>query len=254
VLSGGQIDADISLGIPNQDGDSYFENFYALKTHNNSFNEAQAMKFSLEHQNPMVSGKVTGNSFYPSDMFSLVSVSDTNVVLLAVKPSEEGVSNGLILRLWNLDNEDKACNLSFGLPLISANKVTHIETNVSSLNPVNGSINETIGHNRIESFRVFVGTLTGVQKISDKKPLTFDIYPNPLKEHELTIHFPTPLDSPEISLFDISGRLVLQQILAGKQDIYPINIPTLNSGEYFVQIKEKNFVVFKNKVLIKLKS
>jgi alpha-mannosidase len=154
VLSGGQIDADISLGIPNQDGDSYFENFYALKTHNNPFNGAQSMKFSLEHQNPLVSGRVSGNSWYPSDTFSLVNVSDTNVILLAVKPSEEGISNGLILRLWNLDNEDKACNLSFGLPLISANKVTHIETNISGLNTVNGSINETIGHNMIESFRV----------------------------------------------------------------------------------------------------
>ena len=154
ILSGGQIDADISLGIPNQDGDSYFENFYALKTHNNPFNEAEAMKFSLEHQNPLVSGSVSGNSGYPSDTFSLVNVSDTNVVLLTVKPSEEGISNGLILRLWNLDNEDKACNLSFGLPLVSANKVTHIETNISSLSPVNGRINETIGHNMIESFRV----------------------------------------------------------------------------------------------------
>jgi alpha-mannosidase len=112
------------------------------------------MKFSLEHQNPMVSGKVSGNSCYPSDTFSLVNISDTNVILLAVKPSEDGISNGLILRLWNLDNEDKTCNLSFGLPLISANKVTHIETNISSLKTVNGSINETIGHNMIESFRV----------------------------------------------------------------------------------------------------
>jgi len=40
------------------------------------------------------------------------------------------------------------------LPLVSANKVTHIETNISSLSPVNGRINETIGHNMIESFRV----------------------------------------------------------------------------------------------------
>jgi hypothetical protein len=136
--------------------------------------------------------------------------------------------------------------------LISASKVSHIETNISGLNPVNGSLNETIGHNMIESFRVFVGTLTGIQKISDNKALTFDIYPNPLKENELTIHFQSPLDSPEIALFDISGKLVLKQILAGKQNIYAVKIPSLNSGEYFIQIKEKNLVVFKNKVLIKL--
>ena len=250
VLSGGQIDADMGLGIINQDGDSYFENFYALKTHNSPFDGALAMKFSLEHQNPMVSGKVTGNAGYPSDIFSLVNVSDSNVIVLAVKPSEEGISNGLILRLWNFANEDRDCELKFGLPVNKANKVTHIETNIFAPAPVNGNLNTTLGHNRIESFRVFLGKSTGVEKKPDV--LNFKIYPNPLKENELTISFPHPLDSPEISLFDISGKLVLKKILSGNQEVYPINIPNLNSGEYFVQIREHKMVVFKNKVLIKI--
>ena len=56
VLAGGQIDAP-GLGIINQDGDSYFENFFALRSDRNGFNAATAMKFSLEHQNPLVAGK-----------------------------------------------------------------------------------------------------------------------------------------------------------------------------------------------------
>jgi len=136
--------------------------------------------------------------------------------------------------------------------LSSALTVTHIETNISSLNILNGSITPTIGHNMIKSFRIFMDTITDVEDLPNNKVLTFEIYPNPLKENQLTISFPYPLDSPEISLFDMSGKLVLKQILAGKQDTYPITIPTLNRGEYFVQIKEQNMVVFKNKVLIKL--
>jgi alpha-mannosidase len=251
ALSAGQIDADKGLGISNQDGDSYFENFYALRTHNDQFNAALAMKFSLEHQNPMVSGKVTGNSGYPSDKFSLVNVSDSNFILLAFKPAEEGISHGLILRLWNMANEDRECNLKFGFPLSSALTVTHIETNISSLSLEHGSINTTVGHNMVKSFRVFMDTITGIEKESIYKPINFDIYPNPLKENELTFRFPFVLDSPDISLFDMSGKLVLNKVLAGKQDFYSINMPTLFRGEYFVQIKEKNLVVFKNKVLIK---
>ncbi len=40
VLAGGQIDAP-GLGIINQDGDSYFENFFALKPDKNGFDAAR---------------------------------------------------------------------------------------------------------------------------------------------------------------------------------------------------------------------
>jgi alpha-mannosidase len=252
VLAGGQIDANQGLGISNQDGDSYFENSYALHIHGDPFNAASAMKFSLEHQNSMVSGEVTGNSGYPPDHFSLVSVSDSNVILLSVKPSEEGISNGIIVRLWNMANEDKDCRIAFGYALSGANKVTHIETNISNLDPVGNGINTTFGHNMIESFRLMPETSPGAGPEDHSKDLSFKIYPNPLKESELSINLPYTMDSPEISLFDITGKLLVKQILIGKKDTYLIQVPTLKNGEYLVQISKNDVAIFKGKILIKL--
>ena len=70
ILAGGRIDADRNLGIPNQDGDSRFENHIALNPHKGPFDATSAMKFSLEHQNPLVAAKITGvNEQYPSVKF-----------------------------------------------------------------------------------------------------------------------------------------------------------------------------------------
>ena len=58
VLAGGQIDGS-SLGILNQGGDSYFTQRFALQTHG-AFGQTAAMKFALEHQNPLVATFVDG--------------------------------------------------------------------------------------------------------------------------------------------------------------------------------------------------
>ena len=155
VLAGGQIDSP-SLGIINQDGDSYFENFLALKTNRNGFNAVNAMKFSLEHQNPLVSGKITGKSGPYGSEFSLFTISDPNVLVWSLKPSEEGIENGIILRIWNLDNKDSDCTISSVYPIIKCNNTTHIETNGSEIIPADGRVNQKIGHNRIQTFRIFL--------------------------------------------------------------------------------------------------
>ncbi len=46
---------------------------------------------------------ITGNkSANVASSFSLVNVTNPDVLLWSVKPSEEGIANGLITRLWNL--------------------------------------------------------------------------------------------------------------------------------------------------------
>ena len=65
-LVGGQVDGS-ALGIPNQGGDSHFLQRFALQTHD-AFGPAAAMRFAMEHQNPLVTGTVTGGSAYPETL------------------------------------------------------------------------------------------------------------------------------------------------------------------------------------------
>jgi alpha-mannosidase len=59
------------------------------------------MKLSLEHQNPFISAKITGTSEqYPASKYSLINISDPNVLLWALKPSEEGVDKEIVLHVW----------------------------------------------------------------------------------------------------------------------------------------------------------
>jgi alpha-mannosidase len=156
ILAGGQIDKDNGLGIENQDGDSYFENFFALKPYSNDYNSASSMRFALEHQNPLIAGKVTGSKEGYGSHFSLISVSDPNVLLWSVKPAEEGIENGIILRVWNLKNNDVDCTVSSELKIEKAKQTTHIETDIEAIITNSGRLNTNIGHNRIETFRLFL--------------------------------------------------------------------------------------------------
>lgn len=80
-----------------------FQNHFALTSHQTGFDAIRSMKFSLEYQNPLVTGEVSGSkTASKQNEFSLLSVSDPNVLLWSVKPSEEGMANGLITRFWNM--------------------------------------------------------------------------------------------------------------------------------------------------------
>jgi alpha-mannosidase len=155
VLAGGQIDAP-GLGIVSQDGDSYFENFFALKPNGNGFNSAASMKFSLEHQDPLVAGRINGKSGTYGPQISLFTLSDPNVLVWSLKPAEEGIENGIILRIWNMNNQDTDCTISSVLPIYKCKNTSHIETDGSEIIPVDGKIYIRIGHNRIQTFRIFL--------------------------------------------------------------------------------------------------
>jgi alpha-mannosidase len=154
ILAGGQIDKDTGLGIENQDGDSYFEHFFALKPTSNDHSATQSMRFSLEHQNPLVAGKVSGSKESYGNEFSMFTISDPNVLVWSVKPAEEGIDQGIILRVWNTNNKDVDCTISAERPIDSVQQITHIETNIEPITPVSGTLKTSIGHNRMETFRI----------------------------------------------------------------------------------------------------
>lgn len=155
VMAGGQVDAP-NLGIINQDGDSYFENHFALKPYSGNYNPTLSMKFSLEHQNPLTAGRINAKKKDYGSQFSLFQISDPNVLVWAVKPAEEGIGKGIILRVWNMSDQDSDCTIASEKEIIGCKQTTHIEKDSQSIIPENGKIKVTIGHNRIQTYRVFL--------------------------------------------------------------------------------------------------
>jgi alpha-mannosidase len=93
------------------------------------------MQWSLQWQNPLVAGPVTGaaaRTAYPADMFSLWQNSDPHIVLWALKPAEEGIATGLIARAWNVSREPASTRWTMP-DLQAARAATHIETDEAPL-------------------------------------------------------------------------------------------------------------------------
>ncbi len=155
ILAGGQVSSG-TLGIPSQGGDTRFLQRFALRTHR-GYDAAAAMRFALEHQNPLVTGTVTGGARYPATHYSLLTVSDPDVLLWALKPAEQGIEQGVILRVWNLAQSGRSLTVSVpGGAVTSASRVTHIETDMGDATVVAGVLSETIPARALRTFRLRV--------------------------------------------------------------------------------------------------
>jgi alpha-mannosidase len=159
ALAGGRVDKKWEdggyLGFANQNGDTSFLYHFALTSHQTGFDAPGSMKFSLEHQNPLVTGKVSGSkSASKQNEYSLLTVTDPNVLLWSVKPSEEGMSNGLIMRFWNMGSSTSNPEIKLSHNIGNAWKTTHIETNERQLNPVNGTLSVSFNPYQINTFRL----------------------------------------------------------------------------------------------------
>ncbi|MEY2880945.1 MAG: hypothetical protein RLZZ15_3325, partial [Verrucomicrobiota bacterium] len=155
ILAGGQVDGP-ALGIRAQNGATYFLQRFALRPHA-AYDPVAAMKFALEHQNPFVTGALSGDakSPFPADTFSLLTVSDPAVLLWAVKPAEEGVDRGIIARLWNVSDAPATAKLTFTPGFSAAQRTTHLETD---LEPVSltaaGTLPATFARQQLLTFRL----------------------------------------------------------------------------------------------------
>lgn len=136
AIAGGVYDC-----IQSQGGDTYFVNHFALGTHS-SFDPAASMRFALEHQNPLVAGEVTGTiGTYPDSVYSLMTISNPQVLGWALKPAQDGGSGNVVVRLWNLSSSKSDVELVFARSVTAGTKLTHIET------PLKGAV--AIGSNSI---------------------------------------------------------------------------------------------------------
>ena len=153
ILAGGQVDGG-RLGIPNQAGDEQFLQRFALQTHA-EFNQTAAMKFSLEHQNPLVTGAVIGTTpFYSEKDYSLLTISDPDVLLWAVKPAEDGIGQGIVTRVWNQANSERNYTLSLTPGISSGKRTTHIETDIADASIDHGKLSTSLGANQMQTHRL----------------------------------------------------------------------------------------------------
>ncbi len=155
MLAGGQVDGR-SLGIQDQNGASHFVQRFALHPHGD-YDPAAAMKFALEHQNPFITGAVIGENItpYPADTYSLLTVANPNVLLWALKPAEEGIAGGVIVRLWNLSDKPAKSDLSFQPGIAAATRTTHIETDIqAALVSPKGAMTATFARQQLQTYRV----------------------------------------------------------------------------------------------------
>lgn len=133
VLAGGQVDGD-RLGIRNQNGATAFRHRFALRAHR-GYHAASALRFALEHQNPLRTGAAsgTGPQPLPRPAFSLLEVDDPAVLVWALKPAEDGAHAGLVVRLWNVADRPTRVRLKYAGRLVAAYRTTHLETDLAPL-------------------------------------------------------------------------------------------------------------------------
>jgi len=158
ILAGGQVDGT-NLGIKSQGGDTHFLQRFALRTHD-AFDPVKSMMFALEHQNPLVTGMVTGGSGYPEKTFSLVSIDNPNVLLWALKPADDGIGRGIVARVWNLSQSPAnfALSLTPG-PIVTAQETTHIETPISSATLSNGTLVDSLSQSQMNTYLLSMNEL-----------------------------------------------------------------------------------------------
>lgn len=152
MLAGGQVDGS-SLGIVAQNGATHFVQRFALQPHA-GYDGTSAMKFALGHQNPFVTAEVISedSSTYPGTEYSFINIDDPQVLLWALKPSEEGIENGVIARVWNLAAQESVAQITLAEKLTGAERTTHIETPLESLRITGGELNARIPAGRIETY------------------------------------------------------------------------------------------------------
>lgn len=128
VLAGGQVDGP-GLGIPRQNGATQFLQRFALQLQTGS-GTPQAMRMALEHQNPLIAAPVLGRpeGQYPETRFQLLQLDGDGVMLWALKPADDGIEHGLVLRLWNLREQAAEASLALTGGLRGVIASSHVET------------------------------------------------------------------------------------------------------------------------------
>ncbi|MBI5709704.1 MAG: T9SS type A sorting domain-containing protein [Candidatus Eisenbacteria bacterium] len=181
AVVGVQVDGP-SLGIGAQGGDASFLDRFALRAHG-AYDPAAAMRFALEHQDPLVAARVTGGANAPltNATWSLLTISSPDILLWALKPAEEGIGQGVIARVWNLAEAPRTLGLALpGDALEAARRVTHIETDLGPASVAGGLLTDPLARQQLATYRLIRGPGTGAPAGVGTPPLVLGRYPNPV--------------------------------------------------------------------------
>jgi alpha-mannosidase len=151
ILIGGQVNEN--LGVIKQDGDTLFHQHFSILPHGSSFNQSESMRFSLEHQNPLVAGKVHGSGTWTEKEYSFFNNDNPNTILWTIKPGED---EGLIIRIWNLESKPAETRATFGLPLQKAMLTSHVETDISEIPVASNSILANLNQHQLKTFHIWL--------------------------------------------------------------------------------------------------
>ena len=211
AVVGMQVDGS-TYGIPDQGGDAAFLNRYALRTHG-AYDPASAMRFALEHQNPLVSAPVTGQTGSPlaAGYGSLVSLPSPDVLLWALKPAEEGIDHGVIARVWNL--ADSPRDFELGLPgrgIASAMHATHVETDLGPAAVASGELSDHLERQQMRTYRLTPGTSVLAATDPRLTALRLRVFPNPVRAGRASsIAYTLPAPAVvRVTVHDVTGAAV----------------------------------------------
>jgi hypothetical protein len=101
-------------------------------------------------------------TFWPKNEFlalvcillGCVSISDPSVFLWALKPAEEGISQGIVARFWNLSKTPIPASMTMWEPLSSARRTTHIETDIEEAIVTRGALVASFVPYQLQTFRL----------------------------------------------------------------------------------------------------
>jgi alpha-mannosidase len=107
-----------------------------------------------------VTGWIRVGGTYPEQSYSLLSISNPNVLLWALKPADDGVAKGLITRVWNLSPESQSYSLSLAPGIAEAARATHIETDIERLPANGGKVEMRAERSQIQTLRIVPAKIT----------------------------------------------------------------------------------------------
>jgi alpha-mannosidase len=167
VLVGGRV-VGTGSGIYDQGGEDSFLQRFALTSHG-AYDPVFAMKFALEHQNPFVVGEVKGGAGYPANFYSFLAIDNPNVLLWAIKPADDGIEAGIVVRLWNVSQDKQDFSLSVGGEIKKALNLSHIETPVGDAVIQGGVLVDSLNPQQMKTYAIFIES-SGVSVVTPMSP------------------------------------------------------------------------------------
>jgi len=145
--------------LPDQGGISNFVFRYSIKGHLGKFQASEAVRFGWERNNCLIASILNPNQEgdLPNKDHSFLSCEQENIVLTALKVSEEGIENGIMVRAWETGGKDTVASFDVSaLGVTSAVETDLLERDKERLEISNGKVSDLIRARGITTIRLLL--------------------------------------------------------------------------------------------------